>query len=186
MRIRWYICSRLAQRGIALFGCVYYDYAFFFFFAINNLQTFTANLESNYWLIWILIFPSGEQHTYKCLSCPFSSMTISQLKEHSLRDHGEALTLPKLRAATQAPHATPRPSRLVGHTEQTSLAPDGNYVIFINRYKITWSACQARFVKSRLSIKAESVAIQKSVKQSFWRNEPLSSCLYNLYNMYIY
>nr|XP_046230341.1 zinc finger protein 462 [Scatophagus argus]XP_046230342.1 zinc finger protein 462 [Scatophagus argus]XP_046230343.1 zinc finger protein 462 [Scatophagus argus]XP_046230344.1 zinc finger protein 462 [Scatophagus argus]XP_046230345.1 zinc finger protein 462 [Scatophagus argus]XP_046230346.1 zinc finger protein 462 [Scatophagus argus]XP_046230347.1 zinc finger protein 462 [Scatophagus argus] len=67
---------------------------------------------------------TGEQHTYKCLSCPFSSMTISQLKEHSLRDHGEALTLPKLRAATQAAHATLRPSRLATNTEQTPLAPD--------------------------------------------------------------
>ncbi|XP_076019823.1 zinc finger protein 462 [Genypterus blacodes] len=64
------------------------------------------------------------EHTYKCLSCPFSSMTISQLKEHSLRDHGEALTLPKLRAATQAAHATMRPSRIIGNTEQTPLAPD--------------------------------------------------------------
>uniref|UniRef100_A0A8D3D780 Zinc finger protein 462 n=1 Tax=Scophthalmus maximus TaxID=52904 RepID=A0A8D3D780_SCOMX len=67
---------------------------------------------------------TGEQHTYKCLSCPFSSMTISLLKEHSLRDHGEALTLPKLRAATQAAHASLRPSRLPGNTEQTPLASD--------------------------------------------------------------
>lgn len=77
------------------------------------------------------ILPAGEQYTYKCLSCPFSSMTISQLKEHSLRDHGEALTLPKLRAATQAAHAVPRPSRLASNTEQTPLAPDGNYVILL-------------------------------------------------------
>lgn len=75
--------------------------------------------------------PAGEQYTYKCLSCPFSSMTISQLKEHSLRDHGEALTLPKLRAATQAAHAAPRPSRLASNTEQTPLAPDGNYLILL-------------------------------------------------------
>lgn len=68
----------------------------------------------------------GEQHTYKCLSCPFSSMTISQLKEHSLRDHGETLTLQKLRAATQASHSTSRPLRLTGSAEQTSIAPDGN------------------------------------------------------------
>uniref|UniRef100_A0A4W6CG34 Zinc finger protein 462 n=1 Tax=Lates calcarifer TaxID=8187 RepID=A0A4W6CG34_LATCA len=61
---------------------------------------------------------TGEQHTYKCLSCPFSSMTISQLREHSLRDHGEALTLPKLRAATQAAHATLRPSRLPADVRQ--------------------------------------------------------------------
>lgn len=79
----------------------------------------------------ISILPAGEQYTYKCLSCPFSSMTISQLKEHSLRDHGEALTLPKLRAATQAAHAAPRPSRLASNTEQTPLAPDGNYVILL-------------------------------------------------------
>lgn len=99
-------------------------------------------------------FP-GEQHTYKCLSCPFSSMTISQLKEHSLRDHGEALTLPKLRAATQAAHAALRPSRLAGNTEQTPLAPDGNNVILIKMYKITWWACRARFGKSQLNIKAD-------------------------------
>lgn len=58
-------------------------------------------------------------------------MTISQLKEHSLRVHGEALTLTKLRAATQAAHAALRPSRLAGGNEQTSLAPDGNYSILI-------------------------------------------------------
>ena len=69
--------------------------------------------------------PSGEQYTYKCLSCPFSTMTISQLKEHSLRDHGEALTLPKLRAATQAAHAALKPSRLATNAEQASLAQDG-------------------------------------------------------------
>lgn len=76
--------------------------------------------------------PAGEQYTYRCLSCPFSSMTISQLKEHSLTDHGEALTLTKLRAATQAAHAAPRPPRLATNTEQTTLAPDGNYVILLN------------------------------------------------------
>ncbi len=59
-------------------------------------------------------------------------MTISQLKEHSLRDHGEALTLPKLRAATQAAHAALRPSRLASNTEQTPLAPDGNNVILMD------------------------------------------------------
>lgn len=58
-------------------------------------------------------------------------MTISQLKEHSLRDHGEALTLTKLRAATQAAHAALRPCRLAGNNEQTSLAPDGNYTILL-------------------------------------------------------
>lgn len=75
---------------------------------------------------------AGEQYTYKCLSCPFSSMTISQLKEHSLTDHGEALTLTKLRAATQAAHASLRPPRLASNAEQTTLAPDGNYVILLN------------------------------------------------------
>lgn len=75
----------------------------------------------------------GEQHTYKCLSCPFSSMTISQLKEHSLRDHGEALTLTKLRAATQAAHAALRASRPASNAEQTAMAPDGmrSCLIFI-------------------------------------------------------
>lgn len=85
-------------------------------------------------ILFLYFFPvhAGEQYTYKCLSCPFSSMTISQLKEHSLTDHGEALTLTKLRAATQAAHAAPRPPRLPTNTEQTTLAPDGNYVILLN------------------------------------------------------
>lgn len=74
----------------------------------------------------VFFFLSGEQHTYKCLSCPFSSMTISQLKEHSLRDHGEALTLQKLRAATQASHSTSRPLRLTGATEPAPITPNGN------------------------------------------------------------
>lgn len=86
------------------------------------------------YFVAIYFFPlrAGEQYTYKCLSCPFSSMTISQLKEHSLTDHGEALTLTKLRAATQAAHAAPRPPRLATNTEQTTITPDGNYVILLN------------------------------------------------------
>ncbi|KAM8872246.1 zinc finger protein 462 [Synchiropus picturatus] len=67
---------------------------------------------------------TGEQHAYKCLSCSFSSATISQLKEHSLQDHGEELTLPKLRAATQAAHANLRPSKLTINAEQTPLSSD--------------------------------------------------------------
>lgn len=61
---------------------------------------------------------TGEQHMYKCLSCPFSSTTISQLKEHSHRDHGEVLTLPKLRAATQAAHISIKP-RLTSTSDQS-------------------------------------------------------------------
>lgn len=57
-------------------------------------------------------------------------MTISGLKEHSLRDHGEALTLAKLRAATQAAHqAALRPSRPAADTEHNSLALDGNVIL---------------------------------------------------------
>ncbi|XP_043952466.1 zinc finger protein 462 isoform X1 [Gambusia affinis] len=67
---------------------------------------------------------TGEQYTYKCLSCPFSSMTISQLKEHSLTDHGEVLTLPKLRAATQAAHAAIRLPRQAAHTDHSHLTTD--------------------------------------------------------------
>uniref|UniRef100_A0A672LB70 Zinc finger protein 462 n=1 Tax=Sinocyclocheilus grahami TaxID=75366 RepID=A0A672LB70_SINGR len=48
------------------------------------------------------------EHTYKCMSCPFSTMTIIQLKEHSLQEHGETLTLPKLRAG--APLRSTRPN----------------------------------------------------------------------------
>lgn len=83
--------------------------------------------------LMILNILPGEQHTYKCLSCPFTSMTISQLKEHSLRDHGEVLTLPKLRAANQAAHATLRPPRPASNPEQSPIGPDGmrSCVIFI-------------------------------------------------------
>lgn len=37
------------------------------------------------------------EHAYKCSWCSFSTMTISQLKEHSLKVHGKALTLPRPR-----------------------------------------------------------------------------------------
>ncbi|XP_054842680.1 zinc finger protein 462 isoform X4 [Eublepharis macularius] len=42
---------------------------------------------------------SGE-HAYKCSSCSFSTMTVSLLKEHSLKVHGKALTLPRPRLAS--------------------------------------------------------------------------------------
>ncbi|XP_072309276.1 zinc finger protein 462 [Eucyclogobius newberryi] len=61
---------------------------------------------------------TGEQHMYKCLSCPFYTTTISRLKEHSQRDHGETLTLPKLKAATQAAHIALKP-RLASNSEQS-------------------------------------------------------------------
>lgn len=108
--------------------------------------------------------PTGEQHMYKCLSCPFSSMTISQLKEHSLRDHGEALTLPKLRAATQAAHAALRPYRLASNTEQTPSTPDGNYaILLVVIVSDDWLA-DDRFGKSILAAKAENIVMQNSVK----------------------
>ncbi|TMS08581.1 Zinc finger protein 462 [Larimichthys crocea] len=67
----------------------------------------------------------SREDKYSCQYCQFvSPFRHNQLKEHSLRDHGEALTLHKLRAATQAAHATLRPSRLSSNTEQTPLAPD--------------------------------------------------------------
>uniref|UniRef100_A0A8C2B5Z6 Zinc finger protein 462 n=1 Tax=Cyprinus carpio TaxID=7962 RepID=A0A8C2B5Z6_CYPCA len=51
------------------------------------------------------------EHTYKCVSCPFSTMTIIHLKEHSLQEHGETLTLPKLKAgAALEKHGENRPS----------------------------------------------------------------------------
>lgn len=65
---------------------------------------------------------TGEQHMYKCLSCAFTAATISQLKEHSQRDHGETLTLPKLRAATQAAHISFKP-RLASTSVQSSGLP---------------------------------------------------------------
>lgn len=48
-------------------------------------------------------------------------MTISQLKEHALTDHGESLTLPKLRAATQAAQ---KPLRLGSDSELAPLTPE--------------------------------------------------------------
>ncbi|KAI4893997.1 hypothetical protein NFI96_014599 [Prochilodus magdalenae] len=68
---------------------------------------------------------STGENTYKCISCSFSTMTISQLKEHSLREHGETLTLPRLRAGaalrTTRPNASP-------HTDpqHTALNSDAN------------------------------------------------------------
>ncbi|KAJ6657127.1 hypothetical protein lerEdw1_002873, partial [Lerista edwardsae] len=50
------------------------------------------------------------EHAYKCSSCSFSTMTISQLKEHSLKVHGKALTLPRPRinslVTSHAQHAS--------------------------------------------------------------------------------
>uniref|UniRef100_A0A672L1L8 C2H2-type domain-containing protein n=1 Tax=Sinocyclocheilus grahami TaxID=75366 RepID=A0A672L1L8_SINGR len=60
------------------------------------------------------------EHTYKCMSCPFSTMTIIQLKEHSLQEHGETLTLPKLRAGAALRSTRPTAE----HDEQdTALDP---------------------------------------------------------------
>jgi len=72
-------------------------------------------------------------------------MTISQLKEHSLRDHGEALTLAKLRAATQTAHGALRPPRLASKAEQNPLALDGMrscIMLFSRNWTKLW-ACQA-------------------------------------------
>lgn len=82
-------------------------------------------MDNNIYFLTFVHFLPGEQYTYKCLSCPFSSMTISQLKEHSLTDHGEVLTLPKLRAATQAAHAAIRLPRQAAHTDHSHLTTDG-------------------------------------------------------------
>ncbi|KAG5834583.1 hypothetical protein ANANG_G00263010 [Anguilla anguilla] len=65
---------------------------------------------------------AGES-TYKCSSCSFSTMTISQLKEHCLKAHGEALTLTKLRAATQALF---RPHKAGPGSEQTLVIPESD------------------------------------------------------------
>ncbi|XP_056092683.1 zinc finger protein 462 [Rhinichthys klamathensis goyatoka] len=72
------------------------------------------------WFDAVCVSVAGE-HTYKCLSCAFSTTTISQLKEHSLQEHGETLTLPKLKAG--AGRSSTRPS--AEHSdENTPLDPD--------------------------------------------------------------
>lgn len=61
-------------------------------------------------LMTCLYFAHPGEHAYKCSSCSFSTMTISQLKEHSLKVHGKALTLPRPRivnlAASHAHHTS--------------------------------------------------------------------------------
>lgn len=70
------------------------------------------------------VVSSGE-NTYKCISCSFSTMTISQLKEHSLQEHGETLTLPRLRAGatlrTTRPNTSPHTE-----TQEAQLNADTN------------------------------------------------------------
>lgn len=71
------------------------------------------------------------ENTYKCVSCAFSTTTISQLKEHSLQEHGETLTLPKLKAGAalrstrpSAEHSdenTPLDPECTGKTAHTGL-----------------------------------------------------------------
>lgn len=52
------------------------------------------------------------EHAYKCSWCSFSTMTISQLKEHSLKVHGKSLTLPRPRIvsllSSHTHHASPK------------------------------------------------------------------------------
>ena len=62
-------------------------------------------------------------------------MTISQLKEHSLRDHGEALTLPRLRAGATTQGPQTRPLRLGSDPHQTPLTSnlDGKSSICITK-----------------------------------------------------
>lgn len=119
--------------------------------------------------IWPPCFylPPGEQHTYQCLSCPFSSMTISQLKEHSLRDHGEALTLPKLRAATQAAHGALRPPRLPSNTEQNPLALDGMRSLVMSFWQICdrIAGSSGAGAGKSLSIRAEFSRIRITLEQ---------------------
>uniref|UniRef100_A0A671P4S4 Zinc finger protein 462-like n=1 Tax=Sinocyclocheilus anshuiensis TaxID=1608454 RepID=A0A671P4S4_9TELE len=70
----------------------------------------------------VCVCVAGE-HTYKCMSCPFSTMTIIQLKEHSLQEHGETLTLPKLRAGAALRSTRPNAE----HDEQnTALDPQSS------------------------------------------------------------
>lgn len=61
-------------------------------------------------LMTCLYFAHPGEHAYKCSSCSFSTMTISLLKEHSLKVHGKALTLPRPRivslVASLAQHAS--------------------------------------------------------------------------------
>nr|XP_023658195.1 zinc finger protein 462-like isoform X1 [Paramormyrops kingsleyae]XP_023658203.1 zinc finger protein 462-like isoform X1 [Paramormyrops kingsleyae] len=67
------------------------------------------------------------ENTYRCLSCPQSFMTISQLKEHSQEIHGEVLTLPRLRAAAQSTVRPQRPARVGEKLPVTTDSTDATY-----------------------------------------------------------
>lgn len=69
---------------------------------------FSCFFHSFHFSSFQFFIPLSAENPYKCLTCSYSAITISQLKEHSLRVHGEMLTLPKLRAG--AALRSPRPN----------------------------------------------------------------------------
>ncbi|KAJ8286619.1 hypothetical protein GJAV_G00041220 [Gymnothorax javanicus] len=80
---------------------------------------------------------AGES-TYKCSSCSFSSMTISLLKEHCQKVHGEALTLPKIRAAT---HSAFRPHKSVQGSEEAVVIPESDEPTYLEPPDVQQQLC---------------------------------------------
>ncbi|XP_054842679.1 zinc finger protein 462 isoform X3 [Eublepharis macularius] len=69
---------------------------------------------------------SGE-HAYKCSSCSFSTMTVSLLKEHSLKVHGKALTLPRPRLASHVTSHAQHASKNHTTAEEVEDSNDSSY-----------------------------------------------------------
>lgn len=74
----------------------------------TSFPIFSSSRLVSWWLPCYFAHPG--EHAYKCSSCSFSTMTISQLKEHSLKVHGKALALPRPRivslVTSHAQHAS--------------------------------------------------------------------------------
>ncbi|XP_030877817.1 zinc finger protein 462-like [Leptonychotes weddellii] len=71
------------------------------------------------------LFPG--EHAYKCSWCSFSTMTISQLKEHSLKVHGKALTLPRPRIVSLLSSHAHHSSQKTTPAEEVEDSNDSSY-----------------------------------------------------------
>lgn len=81
----------LSQKGKSVFGghgVLFSLILLLFLWLIHSISMASIHFST----------PLSAENPYKCLTCSYSAISISQLKEHSLRAHGEMLTLPKLRA----------------------------------------------------------------------------------------
>uniref|UniRef100_A0A452UEE9 Zinc finger protein 462 n=1 Tax=Ursus maritimus TaxID=29073 RepID=A0A452UEE9_URSMA len=67
------------------------------------------------------------EHAYKCSWCSFSTMTISQLKEHSLKVHGKALTLPRPRIVSLLSSHAHHSSQKATPAEEVEDSNDSSY-----------------------------------------------------------